>query len=178
MQRAKQKIVPVFAACLAVLLAGCLISGTFVLDLKFTAAELDKYSNHYYTEVDLTENEIWQDHEENLDEVQSVGFEMWITNVGPQTTFNMYVDPAGSTMFTDTSTIADSTTLVLRGLTLAADHQTHITYGSSFKYLTNINVLTKLARTGMFNFYATWTQASNVTLDSMRVVVVISASDS
>ena len=178
MNRAKQKLVPIVATGLAVLLAGCLISGTFVLDLKFTDAELAKYDHLYYTEVDLTDNDIWQEHEDKLDEVQSVGFEMWITNVGPQTTFNMYVDRSGGTVFTDTSDVSDSTTQVVRGLTLAADKQTHITYGSSFKYLTNIDVLTKLARTGTFDFYATWTQASTVTLDSLRVVVVISASDS
>jgi hypothetical protein len=103
---------------------------------------------------------------------------MWITNVGPQTTFNLYVDKSGSTVYTDTADVSDSTTQVVRGLTLAADKQTHITYGSSFNYLINVDVLTKLARRGMFNFYATWTQESNVTLDSARVVVVISASDS
>lgn len=178
MLRAKQKLVPVLAVGLAVLLAGCLISGTFVLDLKFTDADLAAHGNLYYTEVDLTDNEIWQDHEDKLDEVQSVGFEMWITNDGPQTTFNMYVENAGGTVYTDTASVRANTTQVVRGLTLAADKQTHITYGSSFSYLTNINTLTKLARTGMFDFYATWTAASTVTIDSLRVVVVISASDS
>ena len=103
---------------------------------------------------------------------------MWISNVGPQTTFNLYVNKAGGTVYTDTSDVSDNTTQVVRGLTLAANDQTHITYGSSFKYLTNVDVLTKLAKSGMFDFYAIWTQASTVTLDSMRVVVVISASDS
>ena len=178
MNKAKKKLVPILAAGLAILLAGCLISGTFVLDIKFTAAELARHGNLYYTEVDLTENDIWEDHADELDEVQSVGFEMWITNDGPQTTFDLYVDKSSGTVFTDPEDVADSTVQVLRGLTLAADRQTHITYGSSFTYLTNISTLTKLAKSGMFHFYATWTQETDVTLDSIRVVVVISASDS
>jgi hypothetical protein len=178
MFRAKKNLVPILAVGLALLLAGCIVSGTFVLDYKITDAELAKYDHLFYKLIDLTDEDVWQDHEENLDEVQSVGFEMWVTNVGPQTTFDLYVDASADPVYTDTSDVADNATQVVRGLTLAADKQTHITYGSSFKYITNVNVLTKLARTGMFNFYAIWTQESTITVDSLRVVVVLSASDS
>jgi hypothetical protein len=178
MRRIRTQHMVVLLAVLGLIVTGCIISGTFVLDIKVTASDLARHGNSYFVDVDLTDNSVWEDHADNLDGVESVGFELWITNDGPQTTFNLYVDRPTATIFTDVADIEDSTIQVLRNLTLPADRTTHITYGDSFGYLTHVSDLTSLAKGGAFHFYATWTQATDVTIDSARIVVTISASDS
>lgn len=83
-------------ALIALLAAGCLVSGTFVIveDFTFTAQ-----SGFYFHPVDITTECDWADHKDDIDQIDVVGVEFWITNTesGPGT-FDAYVnDFSGAT---------------------------------------------------------------------------------
>ena len=172
----KQQILVFLLSAVIIGVTGCIVSGTFVLDIKVTQAELEQHGNSYFTAVDLSGNEIWQEHRDKLDSVDLVGFELWLSNSGTATQFDMYVDPTSDPIYTRVGQIDSNATQVLRDLPVPVG-KLHVTYGESFKYLVNMNTLTSLAKTGKFHVYATWTDATSLFLDSVRVVVTISASD-
>jgi hypothetical protein len=124
----KQQIIVFLLSAVIIGVTGCLVSGTFVLDIKVSQADLEQHGNSYYTDVDLTDNEIWQEHRENLDSVELVGFELWLSNSGTATVFDMYIDPIGDPIYTRVGQIDSNATQVLRDLKVPVG-DLHVTYG-------------------------------------------------
>jgi len=161
---------------IAILFTGCLISGTFVINEKFT---LNGNSGFYYYQIDITGESDWQDHKDDIDNIDVVGFELWFTNNGAtDVTFNTYVDDFYNPLCTDTNCLNNNSTKIkiIDNLKLIPG-STHITYGQSFQYLVNIDQLRQLAKEGQFNFYGVSSPGGvNISLDSAQVVVTVSAS--
>ena len=159
------------------LLAGCLLSGTFISVIVIVDEDFTTRTGFYFYDVDLTEEDVWNDHKDEIKDIDLVGFELWITNeTGTADTFTVYVADLQSTLDgSSTRSEVDSVaTLAVNGLPVAPSGQTHITYGQSFKYLSNIGTLKNLVETGKFKLFAFVTSpTADVTIDSLRVIVTL-----
>ena len=169
---------PLLVLAGVLMVAGCIISATFVVDVTLTDEDFNAGDNYYHTEVDLTQEEVWQKHSDKLDTIETVGFEMYITNTGEATsTFSAYVDPIDDPVQTSVALIETNTTQILDGLTIASGTTRHITYGESFSYLVEADTLKAYAMEGEFHFYVTRTAAAGIFIDTVRVIVTLAASD-
>ncbi len=161
---------------IALLIGGCiLISGTFVIVEPFS---FTTQSGFYYYNVDITDESDWEDNKDNIDGIDLVGFEMWFdNNEATAITFDVYIDDADGTIYSNGSDVAAHTTQILDGLTLSPG-TTHLTYGNSFAYITNVATLKTLVKTGQFHYYglADGGSSSGFVIDSGKVIVTFSAS--
>lgn len=161
------------------LLAGCLVSGTFVVSVMIRDLSVSANQENYFLDVDITGEQDWQDHRENLKDIDLVGFELWATNnIGVANTFSAYVaDSASSLAASSTrSEIVSQGILVLNELPLSATGQTHITYGQSFKYTANIHRLKQLIEAGKVKMFVVASESTiDFDLDSVQVIVTFTA---
>lgn len=162
-------------ALIALVAAGCLVSGTFIIveDFNFTAQ-----SGFYFYPVDVTDDQDWEDHKEDIDQIDVVGVEFWITSTesGP-VTFDAYVDDfSGGTP----SSVPPTATKIINAFTVNPGANQHITYAQSLTFLTGTDRLKALAKTGKFDYYGTSTGNEGTTfkIDSGKVIVTVSASGS
>ncbi len=174
----KRKLGIIGAVVALSLLAGCLLSGTFVFSyMLLKDKDLIYYDDFYYASVDWTDDEDWEDHQGNIKDIDLVGFELWATNAGETAdTFTVYVADLQSSLdgSSTRSEVDSSATRVVNDLPIAPSGQTHITYGQSFKYLDNVETLKNLVETGKFKLFAFVTPPTvDVTIDSLRVIVTL-----
>ena len=174
----KRKLGIIGAVVALSLLAGCLLSGTFVFSYMLVENEDLIYNgDFYYASVDWTDDDDWEDHQGNIKDIDLVGFELWATNTsGTADTFTVYVVDLQSSLdgSSSRSEVEAGATLVVNNLPVAATGLTHVTYGQSFKYLANVETLKNLTETGKFKLFAFVTSpAVDVTIDSLRVIVTL-----
>ena len=162
----------------AVTLSGCLlVSGTFVIVKTFS---FTTQSQFYHYAVDITDEGDWKDHKDKIDNIDLVGFELWITSHETiPITLNAYLDSMHTTPYATQLAVEANATKVLEGLTVAPGAN-HVSYGGSFSYLTNVDELKRLVRIGQFDYYGTATGGTGAgfKVDSARVIVTFSASGS
>jgi hypothetical protein len=158
------------------MITGCLlVSGTFVIveNIDFSSG-----TNFYFYAVDVTSNSDWQDHKDNIDFIDAVGFELYGTNgTGSAVACNAYVDDyTGGAV---PGSVPASATNVLNNLTIPAG-AFHVTYAQSMASLANLTTLKSVAKTGKFDFYATVGEAPigsiNFHFDSAKVIITVSGS--
>ncbi len=174
---AKRMGLPAFVAT-CFLLVGCLISGTFVVTIFVEDEEFTTDNGFYYYFVDLTDNEDWEDHQDNIDNIDVVGFELWIDNTsGSATTFDVWIDDAGNAELMSLAAVQASATKIVDGLTIA-NGANFITYGQSLGVIQNTETLKTLVEAGEFHYYGYSSAGMGLyEIDSMRVIVTVSASD-
>jgi hypothetical protein len=136
----------------------------------------------YFYSVDVTDEEDWIDHKDNIDKVVAVGFELYLTNNEvSEIDFQAYIDRYGEPQYTTVANVESNATLMLDGITLPAGPgtQTHITYGQSFSYIRNVDSLKAMALEGKFNAYgiSSGGTSAGFTVDSGLVVVTYIASE-
>jgi hypothetical protein len=169
------QILPVGLVLVSLALGGCLlISGTFVVTESFSFDVSDYLS---FQAVDLTENSDWQDHKDNIDMIDAVGFSMTMDNSnGSAVTFNLYVAPYAATQqYTTKSELDDKAYVVIKDLTVPAGTST-VTYAQSLTHLHNLDKLKELTKTGKLHLYATTSLAGSFTVDPGSIVVTVSGS--
>lgn len=159
------------------LISGCLVSGTFIIveDFEFTAQ-----TGFYHYSVDLTDEPDWEDHKDDIDAIDAVGFEFTITSYSDATTtFNAWVTGAG-TNYGSVEEIAANATKIINDLTVPANDSLTITYVQSLGHITNLEALKALVKTGQFEYYGTSTNNPDNVFDVTdgKVVVTLSASGS
>ncbi len=161
------------------LLAGCLVSGTFVVvyvhDKPFIAQD-----EFYFYDVDITGESVWKDHRDKIKDIDLVGFELWITNnESAPRKFSIYLDGPDEPEYTTLEEVQDNATIVLEGLPLPAGPggKAHVTYGQSFKYLRNVPTLLKLVESGKFNYYgiSDGGASAGYTIDKAKVIITFTA---
>ncbi|UCD63166.1 MAG: hypothetical protein JSW34_10490 [Candidatus Zixiibacteriota bacterium] len=161
------------AASLAVaaLLFGCGLLSIMILineEIDTTTVPGDLF----YYGVDVTDDEDWEEHQDNIEFVNYVAFDLYLNNPGgSDITFNGYIDDAANPVC-GTSACAAATTRVLKDITIPAGSTRHITAGQSFQFIENMSVMKTLAREGAFHLYGVSTGGSFV-IDSGRVIVAI-----
>jgi len=159
-----------------VLLAGCiLISGTFVIVEPFS---FTTHTGFYYYNIDITDEPDWEDHKDDIDNVDLVGFEMWFqNNSATSVSFRVYIDDPDEPVYSSFSEVDANASLILSDLKLP-EGETHLTYGNSFAYVQNVEALKELVKGGEFHFYGVSTGGANpmYQVDSGMVIVTFSAS--
>lgn len=179
-----KKMTPAALLAATLLLAGCLVSGTFTIVVFISGQELD--DNHpngfYHYVVDLTDEEDWDDHKDDIENIDVIGFDLWVRNMrSTATTFNAWVDDLGDAQITNPALLDANATPILQDLVIAAgpDVVTHITYAESLGHLRNVAALKAYVKGGQFRLYGhsegTPTIGDDYILDSVRVVVTFTA---
>lgn len=158
---------------LVILLTGCgLISVTFLLDEDIDTTSVP--ADLFYFGVDVTDEEDWEDHKDDIKQVNWVSFELYLSNPGGTAVmFDGYIDDIDNAIC-GTVACAEGKTRILKDISIPASGSTHIRMGDSFAYEENIETLKTLAEAGAFHFYGV-SDGGAFVLDSGRVVVAIVA---
>jgi len=166
---------------MALVFTGCLVSGTFVIvegvNLDFTADR-----GFYWYPVDLKGNSVWEDHEEDIDNIDAIGMQFSITNTSEiNTEFEvLFVKASGPADPGDwPDEVPAGAVVVIDGLEVAAGATRHIGYLGSLAYIENIEKLKEIIMTGRFDYYGRSTGGSGDDLFEVtdgKIVITISAS--
>jgi len=153
------------------LVSGCwLVSGTWVIIYEVEDADIFATEHFYKFTVDLTKESIWQDHKDDLDNIEDIAFTFKLINQGADTaTAQVYVSPD------DTLTVMSSATIILDGLSVPPDSTFHVTMAHYYELLQNFETLRDLVITGNFTAYAVVPDTVNVKFRDVVVVITISA---
>ncbi len=169
------------AACtLALLLpAGCnLVSGTVVIEEMFYNLSPNGTGNYYYVSLDVTSNSTWEDHKDNIKDIDNIGFEIWLSSTSADAnSFNCYVDDLSSSLdgSSSSSAIQAGATHVLVDVPMPPG-ESFIGYAASFGHIANLETLKTLGETGQFKFWALAdVTTSEFTVDSVKVVLTLTA---
>jgi hypothetical protein len=165
---------------LSIASGGCLsiIGGTFVIDHFIDNTDIDVRSEVSVFHVDVTDEDIWKKHKEDIHDIDNVGFELWLTNdTNYVLTGELYIASYTSDDYTDRDTVATYATKVLEGIRLPASSSRYIDWGESQKYVANVGTLKKYGELGRFTVYATTeTLPCKMTVDSARVIITVTGS--
>ena len=148
----------VLAGLGALILAGCIVTGTFVITKKvddFTASTSGLFDAAF---VDVTQEEIWQDHKDDIKYISDVRFRGTIRN----TSSNL---AAGQIYFSYTGTYttpaevreasdAGDAFVVFSGFTIQPQGQYFLSFAESSQYRQNLDEALKLLESGQFYMYA------------------------
>jgi len=176
MKLLKNKLAVSMLAVAAIFLGGCLVSGTFIVVEVFT---LNSPTSGLYSDaVDLTDNEDWQDHKDDIDRIDVVGFEVWMTNSSSSLTYSAYLDDPQPALYTTAGQVQANTTLILEDLEIpvTSGSEKVITYAESLTLIQNTETIRTLLKSGQFDYYALTSGSGSATVDSVKVVITVSAS--
>jgi hypothetical protein len=164
---------------LALLLACGLTSGTFVISHFFRDIDFTTRTGFYYYLVDLNDDPDWEEHADDIESIDAVGFELWITSHETESaTFSIYLDEAtGPAYETEDDLVVAEVPKVLDGLTINPGANT-VSYGESLGYLINVDSLSARILEGTFGYYgvSSYGTSDGYTIDSVRVVVTVTVS--
>jgi hypothetical protein len=103
-------------------------------------------------DVDLQENEDWQEHHENIRGIQRVLFAFWVKNLAnDNATAQFYLSK--DCTFSTASAIRQGATLVVDGVSVPANDSLYVTAADSYRYLRNVDVLKGHLIDGQFCLY-------------------------
>ncbi len=161
--------------------AGCLVSGTFVVveDINFSFRAGDPF---YWRPIDLTTNSTWEDHKDEIDNIDALGFEFKIENTSASDCeFNVWF--AAATGAADESAVPSSmpadTVRVINGLSVAAGGTTTVTYSESLGHISNLAAFKAIVKTGRFDYYGQScgdTGDSEFLVTNGKIIITVSAS--
>jgi hypothetical protein len=160
---------------LIALVGGCfLFSGTWVIIYEVEDAEIDAGSSFYKFTVDLTGEDIWEDHKDDIDDITDISFTFKLANTGDDTlTGRVYV--SSDSTLVDTSAVKSSATIILDGINVAPDDTLQMTLAHYYDILQHFDTLKDLVKSGIFTAYAIVPNAPN-DMEFFDVVVVVTIS--
>jgi len=164
---------------LALVSSGCLISGTFVVvedfDFDFTAQ-----GGFYWYPVDLTGNSVWEDHADDIDNIDAIGMQFTIRNTSDvSSTLTIRIKRASGAADPDgVPPPITGATAIIEGLTVPANSSRVIGYVGSLAYITNLDKIKEIIMSGRFDLYGTSTGGPEEPFEVRdgKIVVTISAS--
>jgi hypothetical protein len=161
----------------ASMFAGCIYSGTFVIDETFTP---DPMADFHFGQVDITTDATWQKHKDDIHLIDAVGFEMWFhENVGNDATsflFNAFANNFSDPPMDDS--IPTAAHNVVKNLNVSmSSHK--ISYAQSLSAINKLEELKNLVKTGKFDYYHTVESDDviDITVDSVRVIITFTAGE-
>ncbi len=135
-------------------MAGCLITGSFVLSLKI---DDEIYSSNAFFDadsVDLTVEQIWIDHQDDIKNISDVRFRATIFNeTANQATGQVYFSSNGSYTTPDEVRNAEDAFIVFGGMVIGPNDNLLVTFKESAKYRTNLDRALVLIEDGKFYLY-------------------------
>ncbi|UCE18026.1 MAG: hypothetical protein JSV84_14355 [Gemmatimonadota bacterium] len=162
---------------LCLVFAGCLlITKTFTIVVYIEASinsEEDNIGSEYFT---LEGNDVWEDHRDEINSIESVEFAAKITNQeDTEATGQIYISDNGA--LNTLSAIQNNASLVLKGIVIPPNQTVVIEREESTQYLMNFEELKAQVESGDFYVYAI---AENVPFhivvaESLAVIVSFTA---
>nr|MBN2277568.1 hypothetical protein [candidate division Zixibacteria bacterium] len=185
MKKFKILILSLISTCLVLLVAlGCssLISGTTVIDFHIDGGDISVSGDVYYFQVDLTDEDVWKDHRDQIKNIDNVGFELWLTDTvqidsSYTLTGELYIAPLETDIYTTIEEVEDNTTLIVQNLEVPSGTTTYIDWNASLEHLTNIDSLKYYAEQGTFTVFGITREAPfKIQVDSATVIVTVTFS--
>lgn len=142
---------PLALVCvLALLSAGCIISGQFVI--LFDWGGIASTDQALESEpIDLTSDETWQDHKDNIQNIVDVKFEVEIENLlGTTATGEVYMS---ATEYTTVAAVRANAIRILYGIEVPGNSSTTVSFEESAQYQENLSEALDLLETGQFYIY-------------------------
>lgn len=139
------------AGVLALFAAGCILSGQFtiVVNVHDEIAYVDEVLN--YDEIDLTTNDTWDEHEDDIQNIIDVKFELTVeNNTSSQISGQVYVS---ENEYTTAADVQDNATLVLDRIVLSPNEIRSISFTESAEYITDLPTLLDRVEDGHFYIY-------------------------
>ncbi|MFH2048098.1 MAG: hypothetical protein ABIJ12_01535 [bacterium] len=171
-----------FGSIAILLIVGCAtISGTWILTYQLSENDtLVWYDDFYYGSIDMSDDGTWEDHVDNIKDINMIGLEVWGTNnTSTDQEYDVYLDGAGSTLsgLSTRSEVAQNATLVLESLPLKSGGQQFISYGQSLEYVRNVDKIKDLLEAGEMKFFAfsNISDTTNIHIDSVNIVITFTA---
>ncbi len=171
--RIRKTIFGLTSVVLALVFAGCLISGTFVVteDFSFTADQ-----PFYHKTIDLSSNGTWKKHKDQINLIDAVGLDFTMTGAD-STTFNVYAAPLGTDSTSIAGALAGGAFPILEYITFTPP-STHIDYAASLAHIVNLDKLKALVKAGSFEYYGTSSHPGGGFEVNGKIIITFSASGS
>jgi len=174
----REKLPVVLLAFIGVsILAGCssFLTATSVIEFRIHGGEINTLNELSYVQVDLTEEDVWKDHKDDIKNIDDVGFELWLTNdTNYSLTGEVYIAPFDSAAYTTAAEAEANASLILQALNMPAGATTYIDWPTSLDHMANVETLKGFAEEGKFTIYAlTTTLPFKMTVDSATVIVTV-----
>jgi hypothetical protein len=135
---------------LGLLATGCIISGQFVILLDWggiASTDQDLESDS----IDLTGDETWQDHKDDIQNIVDVKFEVEIQNLlGTTATGEVYLSENSYNSVTD---VRNNAIRILHGIEVAGNSTRMISFEESAQFQENLSAALDLVETGQFYIY-------------------------
>jgi len=135
----------------ALLAAGCIVSGQFtiILNIEDEIAYIDEILNS--EEIDLTDNDTWKEHQDDIQNIIDVKFEVTLENgTSSAVTGEIYVSESE---YTTADAVRANATLVVSGIVVDPNDTQSISFTDSAKYITHLSELLDLVEEGHFFVY-------------------------
>lgn len=136
---------------IALLAAGCIISGQFILVYSGTATIESTNSDLDPREVDITQEDLWQDHKDDIQGIEDIKFECEFVNNTDHTLHGeLYISSVG---YTTVQQVRDDAIRVFSGLEVLAGETKPVSFSESSAYIENLDTVLDLLESGHFWLY-------------------------
>lgn len=160
--------------------AGCILSGEFIIVVEGDGTITSTNASLEQLHIDLTDNETWQDHKDDIKSIIDVKFECKFTNnLSDSASGELYVS---KNLYATVSDVKNNATLVFSGLGLAGNESREVTFSESSTYISNLDTVLGLLEDGEFYLYGIANEDDfSVTVsgageqDHLRLMVTFSA---
>jgi len=171
--KGKIKFVPLLVI---LLMAGCIVSGNFVIVYKLDDAQLSTNKDFEVWEINKENEPDWLDHAEDIKHIVDVGFAMRITNNNQtqKATGDLYISKDGT--LSSAAEVQQNAIPILQGMEVAAGSVLNISWRQSYNYLSNFDKLKEYTIDGDFYAYAIGIgTALDVDLTKIAVIITVNA---
>lgn len=137
---------------LALIVSGCIVSGQFIVLLAGTDTINSSDPDLDPLYVDVTEEDIWQDHADEIQAIVDIKFECEFVN-------NSDVDSAHGELwisaegYDDIDDVRENATRVFSGLALGPSESKEVSFSESADYIENLDTVLDLLEEGKFYVY-------------------------
>jgi hypothetical protein len=138
---------------LGIWIQGCLLSGTYVITFEVGEEIISTQDEWNWASVDLSDNDTWKNHEEDIKYIDEVGFTFKVQNrsTTDSATGQLYITDEPN--LTDLDSIRAKATLIVDGILLGPGETRHVLWNESFDYILNLDVLRAQVESGTFYLY-------------------------
>ncbi len=145
---------PMILGLAAIILAGCLITGTFVLVLDLPTITANSTGTFSSTEVDLTEEDVWEDHKDDVENITDVRFRADFTATGNTADGTIYFSSNRLYQTPEAVRAASDAFIVFTGFSVPAGQTRTMTFAESAQYRQGLTEALELIESGEFYVYA------------------------
>lgn len=175
-----KKIILISVAILAVLISGCLLSGTFSFKVRLTNLEASFVDGYIKQTLNLAdEADTWDEHDDEIAQIESIHLDAIVTNnTQSSATLAVYVAADSSLVQSD---FAGTALPILTDYVVSAQTTDTLTIPESLKLLhltgSNWTEVQKLVKTGFFTAYASSSQKdASISIDVLNLYISFTTS--